>query len=266
VVYLDVLLFVNFIANTFLLYITCQTVRVKVKTRLLIISALFGTSYVLTMLFPSLSLFVKLPFQLIMAFLMVFIVHHKKNIMFVLKSTGLFILYSMLLSGFCVFLEYKFTMNSLFFSPRRDFDYRWLLVPVMILYIVVHRFIVFIQDRRDMVLYTYTVEIVTRDFSKTVRAFLDTGNELREPVTNLPVMIVERSILSKLTLRDEEKLYIPYRVVNGSGGKLEGFKPQFIRVYYESSRFELRDVIIALCDNKLNELDDYEALLSRGIV
>ena len=49
-----------------------------------------------------------------------------------------------------------------------------------------------------------------------MRAFLDTGNELREPATNLPVLIVERDIFYDINLSKYDKFYIPYKVINGT--------------------------------------------------
>lgn len=266
VVYIDVLILENFIVNMFLVSITCQTLRVRADIRLMLVSAALGASYVITMLYPKLDYLTKLPFQILVAAFMVFIVLGAKKLILILKGTSLLILYSMLLSGFCVFIQYKKSGNTVFSTNLIDFDYRWLLLSIMILYVVIYRFVVFIQDRKELASYTYNVEIVTNKFTRTVKAFLDTGNELREPVTNLPVMIVEKSLLGGLELKDSEKLFIPYKVVNGSSGKLEGFKPEFIKIYYEDNKFELRNVIIGVCDNKLSEIDEFEALLSRGIV
>lgn len=266
VVYIDVLIFENFIVNMFLLAVTCQTLRIKASTKLMLISAAMGASYVITMVYPRLSYFTRLPFQIIVAAMMVTISLDRRKLFLIFKGTSLLILYSMLLSGFCVFIQYKKSGITMLSNNLIDFDYKWLLLSVMILYIIINRFVVFIQDRKELASYTYDVEIVTDKFTKTVKAFLDTGNELREPVTNLPVMIVEKKLLGELKLNDSEKLFIPYRVVNGAGGRLEGFKPEFIKIYYKDNRFELRNVVIGVCDSKLSEIDEFEALLSRGIV
>lgn len=266
VVYIDVLLFENFIVNIFLLSLTSQTLRVRPKIKLLLISGAAGASYVITMLYPKLSIFTKLPFQFLAAAIMVLILFKSKKIFFLLKGTSLLVLYSMLLSGLCVFIQYKQSEINLFSNDFAPFDYKWLLISIMLLYLIIYRLVVFIKDRREQAKFTYNIEIVTEEFSKKVKAFLDTGNELREPVTNLPVIIVEKDILKDLELKDSEKLFIPYKVVNGFSGRMEGFRPDFVRVYYEDNKYELRNVVIGVCDNKLSELGEYEALLSRGIV
>lgn len=266
VVYIDVLLFENFIVNLFLLSVTSQTLRIRSEMKLLFTSATAGAIYVIVMLYPKLSIFTGLPFQILVAIIMVLIIIKNRKPLMIFKGTGLLVLYSMLLSGFCVFIQYKRSNINIFSFDLMSFDYRWLLLSMMVLYIIIYRFVVFIQDRREQVMYTYDIEIVTKKFSRIVKAFLDTGNELREPVTNLPVIIVEKSILGDLDLKDSEKLFIPYRVVNGHTGRIEGFRPEFVKIYYEDKKFELRNVVIGVCDNKLSDLDEYEALLSRGIV
>jgi len=122
-----------------------------------------------------------------------------------------------------------------------------------------------VQDRREIASLIYEVDIVTNSDVRKVRAFLDTGNELREPVTNLPVMIVEKEALNDLEIKSKDKFYIPYKVINGFSGMLEGFKPKYINIHSDNG-IEQKEVIVALCNNMISEVRDYNALLSRGIL
>jgi stage II sporulation protein GA (sporulation sigma-E factor processing peptidase) len=171
----------------------------------------------------------------------------------------------MLLAGVCYYLVNSKGNNPEFSLVIYSFPYEWLLISIMIVYLVIHRLVVFIKDRKDITTLIYVVDIVTRDNKRTVKAFLDTGNELREPATNLPVIIVEKDVMVGIDLDKYDKFYIPYQGVNGYAGKMEGFKPDYVQVYY-GDKIQYEEVIVAFCENKLSNFNDYDALLSRGII
>lgn len=269
IVYLDVLLIENFIVNLFLICITSDTMKIKLKVTNAILSAVFATSYVMVILIPKLNVFnaiyIKIP--LVMVFMI--IAFKKLDIGFILKSSAIYIIYSMILSGLCFFMginninivESKNTLES--------FSYKYIIMSMMILYIFINRIINFIKDRYVVDNLIYSVEIFYKGKVKSFKGFLDTGNELREPATDLPVIIVERGALGDITLEDKERYMIPYEVVNGSKGRLQGFKPEYIKLYYnkdEKVSIKPIEAIICICDNSLSKGGEYSALLSRGIL
>lgn len=264
VVYLDVVILVNFIVNFFLLYITAQTLRVKVKFRYMILASIIGSSYVLTLIYPSLKILSALYFKLAVAVTLILIAFRRKNILFNLKATCIFVLYSMVLAGVCVFIQFN-RNGDISDSIIVNFPYQWLLLSLMIVYMIIDRIVVYIKERKSLGSLIYNVDIILKNTHKTVRAFLDTGNELREPATNLPVIIVEKSIFNDINLENYDKFYIPYRVVNGQGGSLQGFKPEAVKIEFGKEITD-REVIIAFCEEKLSQFSDYHALLSRGVI
>lgn len=265
VVYLDTLLLVNFIVNYFLLDITSQTVKIPSKNRNLVLSSFLGSLYVIALLYPKAVIFTTLPFKIAVSIVMILICFKQRDVIVNLKITGIFILYSMLLAGVCFYLNISKGNEPEFSSVIYSFPYEWLLISLMIVYLIIHRLVVFIKDRRDISTLIFIVDIVTKDNKKRVKAFLDTGNELREPATNLPVIIVEKEAMQDINLEKYDKFYIPYQVVNGYSDKMQGFKPDHVEVYY-GNKVQYAEVIVAFCDNKLSNYNDYDALLSRGII
>jgi stage II sporulation protein GA (sporulation sigma-E factor processing peptidase) len=270
-VYVDILLLENFVVNFFIMYIVMQTMRLSFKLKFIILSSGLGSLYVLTLLLPQLKVFTLLPFKLLTAFIMVILVIKPLNIWMLLRGTVLYIFYSMLLAGFIVFIELNNQTSYLEGMLYGKFSYKGslikgVLIAAMIIYIALDRLVVFIKDRRDMTNFTYTIEVGFCNCNSRINAFLDTGNELREPVTNLPVIIVERNILKELDLKEDNKMYIPYKVLNGIPAKIEAFKPTYIKLYQDENNYKYVNAVIGLCDGKLSELNDYNALLSRGIL
>jgi len=264
VINIDILVIENSIVNYFLLFITSQTLRIRKGFKNIAVPALLGGIYVITLIFPKLYILTELPFKFIVAFFMIFILFYKNSILFYIKALFIYLLYSMVLAGLCFFIELNnngiFELNALFYN----FSYKKLILAIIILYLIINRLALFIRNRIQLNSLIFTIDIVFKNGEKTVKAFLDTGNELREPATNLPVMILESNYMDRI-LDDKEIFYIPYKVINGDTNKLKGFRPEFIKIH-KGDNIETRQVIIGLCENKLSSIGDYNALLSRGII
>lgn len=264
VVYLDVLVIENLVVNMFLLFITSQTLKVKVKLRDITIAGFLGSMYVLTMIYPVPKFLSGIFLKIIVAIIMIFVTFRNSNLLFNIKALGIFILYAMMTAGCCIFIEFYYS-KGLTFDNMPTFSYKYILGTLMVLYMVIARVIVFVRDRKDIVNLIYDVDIIFGEKKKRVKAFLDTGNELREPLTNLPVMIVEKNVLVDINIKEKKMFYIPFKVVNGSSGVLKGFKPSGVNIC-KNNIFEKAELIVAVCDTKLSDLNDYNALLSRGII
>ncbi len=266
IVYIDVLILVNFIVNLFILHITVQTLRKRVKLRWMCLSGFIGSLYVLTVVYPKLKYLSYIPFKILIVIIMILIVFREKSILLNIKASLIFTLYSILLAGMCLFIQMSNSKDMSFDIIIINFPYEKLLLSIMIIYMLIYRIIIFIADRKKISTLIYTVDIINKNYKTTIKAFLDTGNELREPATNLPVLIVERKILSEILLEKNNTYYIPYTVVNGARGNLIGFKPEYVNVHIDKENIETRDVIIAFCDYRLSKDNDYNGLMSRGIL
>lgn len=265
IVYIDVLLLENFIVNSFLLSITVHTLRCRVKATYIALGGLLGSLFIFTVLVDSLRYFNNIIIKIMMAFIMVFITFRKKNLLFNVKASIIFILYSMLLAGVCVFIEFNHNNSHMMQGVIYNFSHKKLMLSIMIIYLVIHRIVFFIKDRKEMNSFIYEIDIVLKSSQKEVKAFLDTGNELVEPVTNLPVVIVEKDLFNEEDIKGYDTFYIPYSVINGDYGKLKAIKPEYVKIHKENY-LEEKDVLVAFCEKKLSNNGDYQALLSRGII
>jgi stage II sporulation protein GA (sporulation sigma-E factor processing peptidase) len=230
----------------------------------ILLAATLGSMYVITLLYDNLKYFSALPFKFIVAEIMILLSFRKINLVFNIKALSIFIAYSMLLAGICIFFQYSGNYD-IGYSAIVNFSYKELMISLMIIFIFIDRIVVYIRDRKGLITLIYDVDIVLGNSHKYIKAFLDTGNELREPATNLPVIIVEKSVFYDIDLSLYDKFYISYRVVSGQDGKLIGFKPEVVRIHQGNSINE-KEVIIAFCEERLSNINDYNALLSRGVI
>ncbi|MGG7176072.1 sigma-E processing peptidase SpoIIGA [Clostridium paraputrificum] len=263
-IYLDILIIENFIVDIFLLSITFQVMRVKVCTRKRIISALVGALYTVVMVFPNLRAFTLLPFQLTVAFFMIFISLRSYKIHMLLKGTGVYILSSLTLSGLC--FGFSLWQNSYTFSGGVTiikYSLKYLVIAIMILYVICERVISYFRERALITNFIYDIEVSIDNIKYIIRGFLDTGNELREPITNIPCILVEENFVTDY--KEDETYYIPYSAI-GYSGKLKGFKCDMVRIRREGEEWQEVDAIICPCSEVLSRDKEYNALLSRGVI
>ena len=123
-----------------------------------------------------------------------------------------------------------------------------------------------------------------------INAMLDTGNMLKEPITGVPVIIVEKSILYELLPKElldninqilggdleniseniKEKYlnklkFIPFSSLGKQNGMILGISPQFIKICGEEDR-KIKDIIVGIYNKSLTKDGSYRALIGMDII
>lgn len=265
IVYLDVLIFENCIVNLFLLTLTAQTLKIKISLKRIILSSILGSMYVLTIVLPQLNFFTNLFFKLLVALLMIFIIVKEKTLLFMLKGTIIFILYSVALAGICFYLSIKDGNGPIPNAYLFNFSYKKLLLAIIIIYLLIFRLVSFIKERKLMKNLIFAVDVLIENKVYTVKALLDTGNELKESVSNLPVVLVERQVFNNINLSNYSKYHIPYSAVGGEEGEIIAIRPDRLIINI-NGEVEEKNVLLGFIDKRLSRQNDYNGLLPRGII
>lgn len=266
VVYLDVLLIENFIVDFFLLLLSYNIIRYKVKTKRVIISAIIGSLYTLVMIFPKLYVFSYLPIELIVAYLMNIIIAGRRKWILSIKVTVIFLISTVTLSGICFYLsqfQNRYSFKNGF--SMNNVSLKCILLGIMIIYIIYNRAISYLKERSIIKNFIFDIKITLNNVDYVIKGFLDTGNELREPITNLPCIIVEENLFRNYKVDENKVYYINYSAL-GYDGKIRGFRADKVMIKEEGEKFKEVQVIICPCKDLLNKDDDFNALLSRGVI
>ena len=135
----------------------------------------------------------------------------------------------------------------------------------MIIYIIYERAHSYFRERIAVNSFTYDIELWISGTKHIIRGFLDTGNELREPITNLPCIIVEENYVSNCEMEEDKTYYVPYSAI-GYAGKLQGFKGEKVRIRRDNDEWHEIEAIICPCREVLSRDREFNALLSRGVI
>lgn len=271
-IYIDILIAVNFFINYILLLLTAKFLSLKWKSIRLVFGEILSGIYSLYILFPETNLFLSILVKLIMSITIVWCVFGFKSLKSFIKITLCFYAINFLFSGMMLGLWILFRPSSM--EMNNGVVYFNISPLVLIASTIVSYFIIEIFYRiigkNHIKNSFYEIKINIEDSPVKLRAKVDTGNILREPFSNLPVIIVRKSTAEKIippkllglldnyyqntnNISSYEVKYpirmVPFKTVAGSG-VFPAFKPKNII----NPEGILKKAYIAICpDRTLSE-------------
>ena len=133
------------------------------------------------------------------------------------------------------------------------------------------------------------IEIIFEDKVQKIEAMIDTGNLLKDPITNTPVVVVEKESLENIIpnqilnnldkilkgqFEDEEiePMYIskfkiiPFSSIGKENGILLGLRSDGINVYIENEIIKIKSAIIGIYDKPLCRTREYKGLIGLDFI
>ncbi len=215
-VYLDLVFLINFCYDFLIIMTIDLTLKRKTSLRRMVMSALVG-SLSLGLLFLPFADIILFFFKIIVSFIMVIIAFKYRNLKYF--GHNLFYLYmiSITLGGFLYFLNNEFSYQRkglVFFFDKVSPNYVLLIIiaPIILyLYLKEHKLMKSTYNLK------YEVKIVFNNREElTCQAFLDSGNKLKDPVTNKYIILVAKDSL-KNYIKNKYPIYVPYVALNKTG-------------------------------------------------
>ena len=270
-IYVDVVFILNFIINALLLYTTARITGEKIKRWRVILSAAVGAAYSVAVFINNSLATVWI--KLLIATVMVAIAYDIRKIKRAVLMFLSFFAVSAALGGLAFAINY-FTgggdIHSGIIHMQMPFFNLMLAVAIgaVIVSAIFNRSATGVT-KKEIVF----VEVIYRMREARFHALVDTGNTLRDPMTNTPVIVVEYSHINELFKRDEDKILrncsaeevilqlpaqfrlIPFKTIDGSGF-LPAFKPRYVLVNGKE-----RDVLVAICKERVSDGGAYNALI-----
>lgn len=266
IVYADIFFIENFIVNLFLLSVTMKCLKHKYRFSLLSAASCIGGVYSFVLLIPKLKFLASLPFELLTAYLMIRIVYGKTTLINMLKVLIIFLMLTFTLSGICFLFSLKqnyYILDGIY--KIKKYSIKYIMLGLMIIFVFSDRMIEYIKDKITVNNYIYVMEFEIEGKKYRIKSFLDTGNELKEPVTNLPCILIEKEIFSEFNFGNKNIYSIPYNAI-GYGGELRGIRVNNIKIKGRDLWYRQVDAIVCPCMEKLSKENEFNALLSRGIL
>lgn len=235
-IYLDVILLENICMNYIILFATGLIAKVKISQLKVIFSSLLGGIYAILSFAPILQIYTNILFKILISIIMIYIAFSPKNIKSLLKQLLLFYLVSFAFGGCAFCLLYFIKPQDILIRNgylTGTYPIKIALLGGIVGFVVVNIAFKIVKARISKKDMFCDVEIFFKEKSVQIKAMIDTGNLLKDPISGMPVIVVEKGMLENIIpkgiidnlntilgggieniLTEEEKEYMPkFRVI-----------------------------------------------------
>ncbi len=298
VVYIDVLFVVNLIINYILLWTTGYLSKIRISHVRLLVGAVVGAIYAVIMFFPNFQIYYTMIAKFLFSIFLVALAYNIAKIKEFIKVLGVFYIVSFTFGGAALGLFY-FTdagvyVGALLSNGVIYFNLPWkiLLSSSVVAYMIIRITWHFIQTRINKKNLQIPLSIMFDNKSICIKALIDTGNALYDPISKFPVIIVEFQAIKDLLPKEIQEIFhkcsendltlitsimsnsdwisrfrlIPFSSLGKENGLLIGFKPDEIEVVEGSTKRDLQNIIVGIYNKKLSKDETYKALLHPEVI
>ena len=211
-VYLDLIMIINFFIDFLLLLGVSIILKRKVKINRIILSAFIGGISIL-FLFMNLNSIELFLFKFLLSIIMIIIAFGFRNIKYTIVNIIYLYIISVFLGGGLYLLNIQFSYKQtgiVFFHNGFSINIIFILIftPIII-------FIYLKQNKKINSNYSnyYNVRIYLKEKYIDLIGYLDTGNNLIDPITKKPVILIDKK---KYTFEIKEFMLVPLHTVSGN--------------------------------------------------
>ncbi|MFC4770203.1 sigma-E processing peptidase SpoIIGA [Effusibacillus consociatus] len=294
VIFIDVVWLINFVMDAVILVAAAWMGRRKVRWWRIALGSAVGASYALLFLMPGgTEPFISWGAKILFSCLMVILTFHPKNVLEFLRFWGLFYLASFVIGGATYGLNFLLGetrpiggMVLVSHEAVWGVNKQFVLLSIPVIYLIgkvawnrIERF-----KKREGNL--WHVELALEGVRVEFTGLLDTGNVLTDPISGLPVAVVEWRALEPLlppslleayrehrdvTMDLGEKAVegdwqsrlriVPYRGVGGTVGMLLAFRPSKFVVRQGETVSAVSKILVAINPKPMSGDEAYHAIL-----
>lgn len=293
-IYIDVIILENICMNYIILFATGLINKVNIKQLPIILSSIIGSIYAVLSFMSILELYSSFILKVLLSIAMIYLAFKPKSLKILLKQLLIFYLVSFAFGGCAFCLLYFIKPQDILLRNgflTGTYPIKIALLGGIVGFVIVNIAFKVVKGRitkKDMFC---NVDIIFNKKSTTIKAMVDTGNLLKDPISGMPVIVVEARELvniipeqiinniSKIVGGEEENVIdyidqqyiskfrvIPFSSLGKQHGLLLGFKADKIIIKTEENEKDLDKIIIGIYDKSLTKNGLYTGLIGLDIL
>lgn len=243
----------NFFFDFILLLSVSILLRRNVSIYRLFMGAFIGGISIL-FLFINVSSILLFIYKIIISIIMLLVTFKYKSFTYTIKNFLYLYSTSMILGGFLYFLNIEFSYKQvglIFINKGLSINFIFL--------VIFSPFIIYIYIKQGLWLKNnynnyYKITMIYNNKVYNLTGFLDTGNNLIDPISKKPVLLID------ININCDKFFYIPFKVVNNEG-IIKCFKPDKLIINDKI----IDKVLIGIMDSKI-KMDGIDCLINKKIL
>lgn len=242
-IYIDIILLINFIIDLLLLLSVSFLLKRRASlTRIIISSSIASLSTLL--LFVIHNNFLLLIYKLLTSIIMIIITFKYNNFHYFKDNLIYLYIISIVLGGTIYLINNQISSinNGLIFTSNNLKINLFLLI--IITPIIIYKYLKTTKNYQITYSNYYDIDIYYNDLCIKETAFLDTGNNLKDPYFKRPIILINKELINEPV----KTFLVPYSVVNNQKGLLEVFSPKKIIV----NNKKCKKTLLGLSDININ--------------
>ena len=286
-IYIDLIFFENIIMNSIIIYATSLIVKSKVKIIRLILSATIGAIYSIALYITNMKIYTSIFSKFVLSIIMMYVAFKPQKVKKLCKQTIIFYLTSFIFGGVALYLIYYLKPEEILIKNGMyvgEYVLKVIILGAIFACIIVKISINLIKSKIKCSYCKITIKLNEKEI--TTQAMIDTGNLVKEPITNAPVVIVESSLLEGIIpieilknldnilcgnlnniSQEFQDIYIsklrciPFSSLGKENGMLVGIKASEIIVENEDEIKVNKNIVLGIYDKSLTKKGEYRALI-----
>ena len=287
-IYIDVVLIENLIMNYIIIYATAIVLKNK-KTHLrFFLASMLGAIYTIIAYMPILEIYSNIILKILLSIIIVYIAYNPQTVKKMWKDLVIFYLVSFALGGCAFALLYLVRPQDIFMKDGvyiGTYPIKIALLGGIVGFVVTYIAFKVVKTRMTKNELIYDMVIKIKDKELTTKVMLDTGNMLKDPISNMPVVLVEKSILypilPKELLENSKNILggdfkenedinneyrtrlriIPFTSVGKENGMILGIKTDEVKVFTDVEEIVKKHVVVGIHSGKFSRNNKYFGLI-----
>ncbi len=287
-IYIDVLFFINFIMVYFIFFIVNKLIKNKASLKKIAFSSFFATFlYILTIVFVPYNKILSIIIISFIFILSIYICFKPRNIKDFFKTFLLVNIVAFCTGGASIAIFYYTNFNHFLNFTLNHFPLKFLILSIICTYITIKLFLSWYKRICIKNQSFYNITLYKNNQNVTLNALLDSGNNLKEPISKKPVIVAEFAYIKPLLPenlkvifyeKQEDNLnkllelghntnirFIPFKSIGKENGLLIGTKIDKLEIHTDN-KIILKDVIVAISNFSLSNDGFYNALLNPELI
>lgn len=289
-VYLDIVFLENVLMNYIIIFATGVVIRDECRKWRIFAASVLGAAYTVVMYLNVIPIYSNFVMKIVLSVVIVYVAFKVKSFKKLVKNLIIFYLVSFVFGG-CVFALMYFLQpqmaqirNGVFVGA---YPIKIALIGGLVAFVVLQvsfRIVKTKFSKKDMI---FDVQVVINEKIVKVKALLDTGNLLKDPITGFPVIVVEhkslRGVIPEKILNNLDNILggdideltkdeqfsktisrlrmIPFSSLGKQNGLLFGIKADSVNIILDEKIDKVNNAIIGIYDKSFTKNGAYTAIL-----